>query len=320
MDFLRSTSNASQSSSSEPSPSEFSSVEPEPEDPLAQLAKEVKQQPFTTKESLTKSLERRQRALQQDQTRDQYLIFTSVPPAQSSRLSDDRSRTSKYSRFFFNAETGILIAKVMPNAAHELAIRSFDSLISLELRAMNVHRDVRPFGSTTVTVGNWKKEADCCWAPASTNARLSFVVEVGLSESARQLALDARGWLETYSSSVKLVVTISINSEHPEIILHRWELVPREYGVLTRLTRSSPPLARRTAFINLSRMNNTTSVTGESCTMGTTSTTTTITQLDLPFGKVVGRPPHQPLERDLVIPAQELRTFAEDIWSEQGLL
>jgi hypothetical protein len=202
----------------------------------------------------------------------------------------------------------------MPNPAHELAIRSFDSLISLELRAMNVHRDVRPFGSTTVTVGNWKKEADCCWAPASTNARLSFVVEVGLSESARQLALDARGWLETYSSSVKVVVTISIKRESPEIILHRWELVPRGYSVLTRSSRLS---ARRTAFLKLSRTNNTTSVTGESYMNGTTTTTT---QLDLPFEKVVGRPPHQPLERDLVIPEQELRSFAEDIWSEQSLV
>ncbi|KAJ5800200.1 uncharacterized protein N7518_002268 [Penicillium psychrosexuale] len=315
MDFLRSISNESQSSSSELSSSEFSPVGPESEDPLAQLAKEVKQQqPFTTKESLQKSLERRQRALQQDKTRDQYLVFTSVPRAQSSRLSDDRSRTSKYSRFFFNTKTGTLIAKVTPNPAHELAIRSFDSLISLELRAMNVHRDVRPFGSTTVAVGNWKKEADCCWAPASTNARLSFVVEVGLSESARQLALDARGWLETYSSSVKVVVTISIQRKRPEIILHLRELVPRGYSVLTR---SSPLSARCTAFLKLSRTNNTTSVTGESYINGTTMTTT---QLDLPFDKVVGRPPHQPLEKDLVIPEQELRSFAEDIWSEQSLI
>ncbi|KAL4913673.1 hypothetical protein BDW62DRAFT_214054 [Aspergillus aurantiobrunneus] len=297
MDFLQSTSKASQPSSSELSNSEFSSVESESEDPLVQLTKEVKQQPFTTNKSLEKSLECRHQALQQDQTRDQYLVFT------------------KYCRFSFNAETGILIAKVMPNPAHELAIRSFDLLVSLELRATNVHRDMRPFGSTTVTVGNWKKEADCCWAPASTNTRLSFVVEVGLSESARQLALDARGWLETYSSSVKLVVTISIKRETPEIILRRWELVSRGYGVLIRL--SSPLSARCTASLKLFRTNNTTSVTGESYMNGITMTTT---QLDLPFDSIVGRPPHQPLERDLVIPEQELRSFAENIWSEQRLL
>jgi hypothetical protein len=179
---------------------------------------------------------------------------------------------------------------------------------------MNVDDDVWPLGSTTVTIGNWKKEADCCWAPTSTNARLSFVVEVGLSESMRKLALDARGWLETPSSSVKLVVTISIKHDNPEINFHRWEVFPRGYGALTR---SSSLSARRTAFLKLFRTNNTTSVTGESYMNDTTTTTT---QLDLPFDKVVGRSPHQPLERDLVIPEQELRRFAEKIWSLQGLL
>ncbi|KAJ5562787.1 hypothetical protein N7535_002767 [Penicillium sp. DV-2018c] len=310
---MDSPSNASQSPS-ELSSTEFSSVESFSEDPLAQLANEVKQQRFTTNKSLQNSLECRRRALEQDQTRDQYLVFTSVPQAQSSRLSDDLSRSSKYSRFFFNAETGTLIAKVMPDRAHEFAIRSFDEMISLELRAMNLHRDVRPCGSATVTVGNWKKEADCSWTPDLTNGKPSFVVEVGLSESARRLALDARGWLETYSSSVKLVVTISIKRQNPEIILHRWELVPREYGVRTR---SSPVSARRTAFLKLFRTNNTTSVTGESYINGTTTTTT---QLDLPFHKVVDRRPNQPLEKDLVIPEQELRIFAEDIWRAQSLL
>lgn len=303
----------SQSQSSELLPSEFSSVESEPEDSLAQLANEAKQQPFTTKENLRKTLEHCRRALQQDQIWDQYLVFTSVPPAQHARLIDDRSRTSKYSRFLYNAETGILIAKVMPSPAHELAIRSFDSLISLELRAMNVHDEVWPFGSTTVTVGNWKKEADCCWAPASTNARPSFVVEVGLPESARRLALDAHGWLETYSSSAKVVVTISIKRTTPEIVVYRWELVSRGYGVSTR---SSPLSARHTAFLRLSRTNDATIVTGESYMDGTT---TAITQLGLPFNKVVGRPARQPLERDLVISEQELRSFAENIWRAQSL-
>ncbi|CAG8214150.1 unnamed protein product [Penicillium salamii] len=314
MDFLQSTSNASQSSTSELSFSGFSLVEYKSEDPLAQLAKEVKQQPFTTNKSLQKSLERRQRALEQDQTRDQHLIFTSVPPVQASRLSDERSRTSKYCRFFFNAETGILIAKVKLNFAHELAISLFEEVITFELHAVQVRRNIRPFRSTTVTIGNWTKEADCCWAPALTNARLSFVVEVGLSESTRQLALSARSWLETYSSSVKLVVTISIQRENPEIILRRWELGSRQSSVVTR---PSLPSAHCTSFLKLSRTNNTTSVTGESYINVITTTTT---QLDLPFSKIVNRPPQQPPERDLVIPEQELRSFAEDIWSVQGLL
>ncbi|KAJ5754510.1 hypothetical protein N7533_004053 [Penicillium manginii] len=63
MDFLRSISNIPHSSSPEFAPSELSSVESESADPLVQLAKETKQQPFTTNGGLQKSLEHLQRAL-----------------------------------------------------------------------------------------------------------------------------------------------------------------------------------------------------------------------------------------------------------------
>ncbi|PKY03518.1 hypothetical protein P168DRAFT_311147 [Aspergillus campestris IBT 28561] len=207
------------------------SLSPGPDDPLLQLVKEVKQEPSTTNQRFQKFLEERQQALQQDKTRHQYIAFTSIPPAQS----------------------------------------SLDLLIALDLRAMNIHREMRPFGSTTTT------------DPALTNARLRVVVEVGLSESAGQLAVDAP-------------ITISIKREAPEIIIQTWELVPRGEGAVTR----SPPLSARQTYQG--------------------STTTTTTNLTLPFSKVVGRPHRQPLERDLVIPGQELRRFAEDIWSEQNIL
>jgi hypothetical protein len=207
-----------------------------------------------------------------------------------------------------------LIAKICPNNAHEGAKRAFDMLIFCELHAIHLDEDVTPLGSTTVTVGDWTKEADCCWAPDSTSTRLTFVVEVGLPESERQLAFDADSWLETLSSSVKLVVTISINCERPEIILNRWELVPRR----TYPRMRSPPFSVcRTAFVNMSRENNATSITGESHVNGTT---TTITQLDLPFEKVVDRPPCQPAERFLSISKHRLRFFAEHIWGKQGLI
>ncbi|KAL4735308.1 hypothetical protein BDV11DRAFT_208606 [Aspergillus similis] len=190
MDFLRSTSNASQTPSSKLSYFEFS-VESDLRVLLFNWRSEAAA--FTTNESLE----------------------------------------NKYCRFYFNAETGTLIAKVMPNPAHEPAIR--------------------PFGSTTVTVGNWKREADCCWAPASTNTGLT------------------RGWLEAYSSSVKLVVTISI----------KYELLGLSYADGSLL---SPPSARCTAALILFPRNSTTSITGES-------------YLDLPFDRIVDRHPHQPLER-----------------------
>lgn len=301
MDFLHSSS------------PEISSVDSESADNLVQLANETTQQPFTTNRSLQNSLEHLRRALQQDQTSDQYLVFTSLPLAQHSRLSDDRSRTSKYCRFSYNAEEQILIAKVMPHLAHELAIRSFDSLITWELSAMNVHREVRPFGSATFQIENWRKEANSSWAPFTPNTRPSFVMEVGLSESSRKLALDSKSWLETYSSPVKIVVTISIERKSPRIIVQQWELQPN-YGITTRSSRLRT--ARRTTSITLYRENHTTIVTGETYLNDTVTATTT--QLELSFQKIVGRPPSQPLERNLVIDQQALGPLAEDIWHVQG--
>ncbi|KAL2797609.1 hypothetical protein BJX66DRAFT_323311 [Aspergillus keveii] len=244
MNSLRSTSNAFQPSFSGLSPSEYSSAGSGSGDPLAWLAEKLEQRPFTTEDSLRVSLEQRRQAFYADQTRDQYLVFT------------------KYCRFSFNAETGILIAKICPNNAHESAKRAFDMLISRELHAMH---------------------------PSSS-------------------------WLETLSSSVKLVVTISINCESPEIILNRWELIPRR----TDPRMMSPPFSVcRTAFVNISGENNATSITGESHVNGTT---TAVTQLDLPFEKIVDRPPCQPAERCLSISEHRLRLFAERIWSEQGLI
>ncbi|KAL2822039.1 hypothetical protein BJX63DRAFT_180906 [Aspergillus granulosus] len=323
MDFLQASSDASQSSSSELSASEpsspessFSSVASEFEHPLAQLAKGVKQQPFTTNKSLQNLLEHRRQELQEDLTRDQFLVFTSVPPAQASKLSDERSRARYWCRFTFNTETGILIAKVMVSLPHDLAVRLFERIIFRELMAMNVDRELMPGGSTTHMIGNWTKEPDCSWAPGprSKNPKPSFVVEVGLSESMPHLALDACGWLETPSSSVKLVITITIRRQHPEIILQQWELPTRRTNVVTG---AYPISAERTAFIRLSLTNSTISVTGESYTNGAT---TAITQLNLPFVKIFSRPPQPPLERDLVITTQELRLFAEDVWGIQEFL
>lgn len=77
-----------------------------------------------------------------------------------------------------------------------------------------------------------------------------------------------------------------------------------------------PFSAHFTASFKLSRTKNTTPITGQSYINGITRT---ITQLGLPFSKIIDRPPRPPLERDLVIPEQELRSFAEDIWSVQTI-
>ncbi|KAL2819743.1 hypothetical protein BJX63DRAFT_418698 [Aspergillus granulosus] len=313
MDFLRSTSSTPQSSSSELPYPEFSSFGSNSEDPLAQLASEVRQLQYTTNTGLQRRLEHRRQVLEQNQTQDQYLVFTSVPPAQFSKLVDERSRAWKYCRFSYNIETGILIARVMIRIAH-IAAGVFDTIMGPKLTAMNVLGEIVSYRSTTVEAGNWEKGADCSWGPPGPNDSHSFVVEIGSSESARRLALDAHGWLEN-CPSVELVVTITVQHNHPEIILRRWERVPRAYNILTRA--SSRP-AQHTAFVKISRTNNITSVTGASTTIN--GIATMIRQLVLPFNKVMKRPPRQAPEEDIVITEQDLEFLANTVWRMQGLL
>ncbi|PLB41855.1 uncharacterized protein BDW47DRAFT_42233 [Aspergillus candidus] len=312
MDSLYHTAEISRGSSSEPLSSEPLSLEVDSQDFFMRSAKEGEQHLFTTRQLLQRIVEHRLTALQRNQTLDQYIVFLSVPPAEFSILDNDHQRTGKYYRLFYHELTGTLLIKVMPNPAHELAAESFKSLVSVKLHALNIDDEVWPYGSTTVTGGGWKKQADCCWAPALTNASLSLVVEVGLSESARRLALDAHGWLEL-QASVKLVITISIKSKRPEIVFTRWELLPLP-RIDGAITRAPPASARQVVSLKVHRINNTTSVTGES-TMNGISTTS---QLVIPFDKLVNRPPHHPTEEDLVITEEELRRLAERIWKQQG--
>lgn len=301
----------------QPSPSEPFTVGFDSGNAAQLLVNEPNVRHFTSSRGLRQTLEHRRVALLENRTRDQFIVFTAVPMSVFSELAGDHSRTTKYCRFSYHARSGTLFAKVLPTPEHEIAAELFKSLVSLELHSMNLEDEVDPLGSTTVTLGSWQKEADGSWGPASNTTEPRFVVEVGLSESAQNLAADARGWLETSGSSVKLVITIDIDRSSPEVILHRWEPAPREYHMQTRTPCIS---ACRTETVKLTRTNNSTTVTRGTDTGGMNDTSATSVLLSLPFEKVVGRPPNSPMERDLVISEQQLKKFAEKIWRKQGFM
>lgn len=312
MGIFQSALRPSQSSSTRASSPELSD-EHEFQDPLLELASELEQEEFTTYRKAVRSLRSRQKALELDQTRNEFLVFSSVTEAQFSRLSDDASPTYKFCRFSFNAKMGILIVKVKAYNAHEIAITAFLRPMILELEHMEIDNEMDLLGSPAVHLGNWQREADLSWGGPRPPPKLSLVLQVGSSESARRLCLDARSWLETPSSSVKFVFTIEIDHSNPEIILRCWELVPQRAGMLMQ---SSTFSAGCTAVFKFSRTNNTIYMIGES-NMNETPTPTT--QLVLPFEKIVGRPPYQPREGDLVISDQQLKLFAEKVWRWQNL-
>ncbi|KAE8372174.1 hypothetical protein BDV26DRAFT_274624 [Aspergillus bertholletiae] len=169
---------------------------------------------------------------------------------------------------------------------------------------MELKKEIRSRGSTTVRIGNWVKEADESWVLTTNNSPITTTLEIGLSESSQKLATDARGWLETNGTTVQVALTMAINRSRPQVVINRYELSPPQSITRTRASRS---VACCVETINITRGNNTTAASGG---------------LTIPFKKFTGRDmnPNNPLERDLFIPDYKLGELAEVVWEPQGFV
>jgi hypothetical protein len=136
-------------------------------DPFEKLVKGLELHPFTSVQSLRKILNDHQNALQKDKTRDQFLIFSNVPASVASNLSDDSCRVSKFAHMSYNTTIYLLIIKIIPSPGHEAASTEFSYYIRDEIVAMNLEDEIDALGSTTIQIGNRRKEADQCWASAA---------------------------------------------------------------------------------------------------------------------------------------------------------
>lgn len=80
---------------------EWLDFESDSDDLLTKLLKEVGSEPFTTCQSLKKTLEHQKSELEQNKTRNQYIVFTSVPSSLWSSLDNDQ-RPDKSTRFSYH--------------------------------------------------------------------------------------------------------------------------------------------------------------------------------------------------------------------------
>ncbi|CAG8281305.1 unnamed protein product [Penicillium salamii] len=281
-------------------------------DPLLQLAKELNPQPLRKSSDLGTALTLHRGSLEHNHHETQYLALKSVPPATISTWRHQQTKNFKTIRTCYNATQQLLILKVMPNDAHETPSRMFNTFVDTKLLAMGIdYNVVVPTGTSTVRIGDWTKEPDSSWAPVAWNGQKSFVLEVGLSESDPHLFQMARGWLESPDTTVQLVVTLSISRRSPTITFQTWILESHR----TMSTRGYSPSAIVRSQITLTRDGNVTTVDGN-VYLG--DTTAPMTQLELPFEKIVGRPPNQLQEQDLVISSDELKQIARGVWRDQG--
>jgi hypothetical protein len=258
----------------------------------------IEQFPFTDIETLQKTLETYQRMLQENKQQDQFLLFTNVPPDKFSEVSCDSFRPSKSCRFCYCWSSYQLLVKIVPGAVHGITSRSFHGFMKGAIDSMGLKKKLHSLGSTTFRIGSLAKEADECWSPALRPPAPTLVLDVGFSEPARELAIEARGWLEARESPVKLAVTVCINRNWPEIVVRCWKLCHREDG---------PPRGACFQEIKIVHSANTITATGN---------------LVFPFEQVMGRPadPSNPLETDFIISRAELEDMGEEIFTEQGYI
>ncbi|CUS15709.1 unnamed protein product [Tuber aestivum] len=231
----------------------------------------------------------------------QYAVFSPVTEAQLARLKSNRDDSHKSLRFLYLNDAETLIVKIMPGPTHETATRELALIVRLKIGAMGLLRTVRDMGGTTYPGAASQKDADSAIRPTAFRPLETdwptVVFECGVSESLQRLRTDSNWWLANSAHDVKIVLLISVNKPQRTIHLEQWEdlTVPNPH-----ITRNNfNPLQIRPTKVNEINIDGGT-ITG--------------TPLRLPFAKIFLRPAG-PGEGDIVLSAQDLLDYSDDVWS-----
>lgn len=220
-------------------------------------------------------------------SRSQYIIFTGV--------NEDIFR-----RYFVDPDDGLtdfetysiphrLILVKMKPRTHAFTHRSFGDLVHGKLLDMNIKAlGLVPFGSAHIQGKERIKRADEIYQPTRLPKRRtkhwpSFVVEVGYSDAQRKLQGDVDWWMNESSGDVKSVVTIATDRTCKEITICQWNRMGEIYR-------------------------NVLSQDGERDVRASNQDPLVIAFDDLFLRRPSG------IEKDIIIPVDELKDFAEDIW------
>jgi hypothetical protein len=249
---------------------------------------------FTT----VKNLERTVRRFY-DQNQHEYLVFNDVPYDTFQHLGNDKSSILYSCRFLYLDDTKSLRIR-MPSAAHEAASSEFNRRLLGKLGEMNLFNDVTIRHSQLRRIEKVRKQPDGSWGPVVPERYATCVLELGPSQSAHQLEIAARQWLElsdSPQSRIHQVFTIKIDQARQQIIFQKWERTGRAYG---RTRSDHPRRAHKTEEVMVSMVNNEPVATGS---------------LRLDFSMLFERPPRPGTsENDIVFMPEDLTVIANEVW------
>jgi hypothetical protein len=190
--------------------------------------------PFTNLVAFKRICLARSKRLVEGTQTAQYLAFTSVSQEsldEIDRLREERRGWLPRMIILYDGREEILIVKLMVGAmhectAHEFAITFDEKLFHLGVRASLFATGSARFGPR----GGRSKEADAGYIPPSRRLEEdwpSFVIEAGVSESLAMLRSDAAFWITNSAGRTHIVIVLSVNRRDRQILVERWEEVPR---------------------------------------------------------------------------------------------
>jgi hypothetical protein len=283
----------------EPSPTESSPIEG---------LENINLQPFVGIADMRKVIKAQSEKLRKGDSEQQHLIFARVRASDIPKIEAARDSMGKHIRLTHYTDTDLLIVKI-PTAEHESAHRNLAKRVVITLDRMGTpglaEDEFHSVGATTFHTRNSSKEADSAYRPRSfrpnKNDWPTIVFESGVSETLRHLRLVARWWLTKSGGAVRIVIIIPINRIQSTLQIEKWELAP----IIGRRpsTRAFPNTHNIPRPLIPTKIQEITIV----------SNTVTGAPLVLEFDKLFLRPAVQP-ETDITFTAQELSTWAADIW------
>ncbi len=190
--------------------------------------------PFTNLVAFKRICLARSKRLVEGTQTPQYLAFMSV--SQESLDKIDRTREERRGwlprmTILYDGREEILIVKLMVGVMHEGVAHQFARMFHIKLFLLGVDESLLPTGSSRFgRRGGRSKEADIGYKPRSRDMEddwPSFVIEVGVSESLAMLRRDPAFWITNSDGRTRIVIVLSFNQRDHQILVERWEEVPK---------------------------------------------------------------------------------------------
>jgi hypothetical protein len=229
----------------------------------------------------------------------QYFVFLNVSKEIFNLYFSDSDDRQFDADSYYAKEEAIVIK--MKSPMHEVAHATFSQILYEKLNGMKMKRKLKPTGASTTKTNDRAKEPDESYRPfhlpqGRSRQWPSLTVEVGVSESRRKLANDARWWLTESAGDVKNVITIYVRKARKEITFENWNLVLGPDG------STFPRVTYRTVL----------------CPKRDSDDIETTNELPMTiqFEDLFLRPAEGPIEGDIKFEKDDMKEIADFVWDE----